>query len=520
MDAIAEPAETAASGAARGAAALAGAVATGVALGISELLAGLVPQAASPVIAVGDAVVDRVPAGLKNAAIELFGTADKLVLLIGVVVVCAGVGAAIGIAARRRFVFAIAAFAVFACVGVAAAAGDPQASVVATAAILIVGVAAGLALLRRLLSIPSEGATAAVASKVARRQFLRLAGTGVVVAVAAALTGRSLRTRSVAAASRAALRVPAPRETLPPLKSGTDFGIAGVEPFATPTDSFYRIDTALSVPRVDVKTWTLRVTGMVDRPLEWTFDELVANGLEEHWTTLCCVSNEVGGPLIGNARWSGVPLQNVLQAAGVQLAATQIVGRSVDGWTAGFPTEVAFDGRAAMVAVAMNGAPLPVEHGFPARLVVPGLYGYVSATKWLSEIELTTWEDFDAYWVPRGWSKKGPIKTQSRIDVPRSGNVKAGPVAVAGVAWAQGRGIERVEVQVDDGPWLEARLAEVPNVDTWRQWVWEWDAEPGAHVLQVRATDSTGETQTEQRQPVMPDGATGYHRMFVQVQSA
>ena len=257
--------------------------------------------------------------------------------------------------------------------------------------------------------------------------------------------------------------------------------------------------------------------GHVDRPAEWTFDQLVELGLEEHWTTLCCVSNEVGGQLIGNALWSGVPLDRLLTEVGVQLPATQIVGRSADGWTAGFPTEAAFDGRAAMVAVAMNGDPLPVEHGFPARLVVPGLYGYVSATKWLSEIELTTWEGFDGYWVPRGWSKRGPVKTQSRIDVPKPGSISRGPQAVAGVAWAQGRGIERVEVQVDDGPWEQARLGAVPNVDTWRQWVFEWDAPPGSHVLQVRSTDATGETQTDQRQPVMPDGATGYHRVLVQV---
>jgi hypothetical protein len=210
----------------------------------------------------------------------------------------------------------------------------------------------------------------------------------------------------------------------------------------------------------------------------------------------------------------------VLDLAGVQLGATQIVGRSVDGWTAGFPTELAYDGRAALIAVTMNGEPLPIAHGFPARLVVPGLYGYVSATKWLAEIELTTWEAFDAYWVPRGWSKEGPVKTQSRIDVPRPGTVDAGTVAVAGVAWAQGRGIDRVEVSVDDGPWQQARLADAPTVDTWRQWVLEWEAEPGSHVLQVRATDGNGETQTAERQGVMPDGATGYHRVLVQVRPA
>ena len=514
MDAAEDPPQQDEAGALRGGAALAGGVATGVALGVSELLAGVIPNAASAVIAVGDAVVDRVPVPVKNAAISLFGTADKVVLLIGVVVVCAAVGAAIGIAARRRFAVGAAAFVAFGVVGVLAATGDPRASVPATALALVVGVAVGLLMLRRLLAsrVAAQGG-----SGMARRRFLRLAGTGIVAAAAAAWTGRSLRTRTVATASRAELQVPPPTATASPLSAAADLEVPNLPPFVTPNHSFYRIDTALSVPRIDVETWRLRVTGLVDRPVEWSFDELVELGLEEHWTTLCCVSNEVGGNLIGNALWSGVPLEKVLTEAGVQLEATQIVGRSVDGWTAGFPTAAAFDGRAAMVAVAMNGEPLPVEHGFPARLVVPGLYGYVSATKWLAEIEMTTWEDFDAYWVPRGWSKRGPIKTQSRIDVPRPGSISRGPQAVAGVAWAQGRGIERVEVQFDDGPWVQARLGAVPNDDTWRQWVIEWDATPGSHVLQVRSTDANGDTQVEQRQGVMPDGATGYHRVLVQV---
>ena len=514
MDAVEESPHRDEPAAVRGGAAVAGGVATAVALGVSELLAGVVPNAASAVIAVGDAVVDRVPAPVKNAAISLFGTADKVVLLLGVVVVCAAVGAAVGVAARRRFAVGVAAFVAFAGVGVLAATADPRASVPATAAVLAVGVGAGLFTLRRLLA---SRAAAQAGSGMARRRFLRLAGTGLVGALLAAWSGRSLRTRTVAAAGRAELQVPQASATAPPLAAATDLQVPNAPPFVTPNHSFYRIDTALSVPRVDVETWRLRVTGLVDRPAEWTFEELVELGLEEHWTTLCCVSNEVGGQLIGNALWSGVPLGKLLTEVGVQLPATQIVGRSVDGWTAGFPTEAAFDGRAAMVAVAMNGEPLPVEHGFPARLVVPGLYGYVSATKWLAEIEMTTWEGFDGYWVPRGWSKRGPIKTQSRIDVPKPGSISRGPQAVAGVAWAQGRGIERVEVQVDDGAWMQARLAEVPNVDTWRQWVFEWDATPGSHVLQVRSTDSTGETQTDERQPVMPDGATGYHRVLVQV---
>ena len=495
--------------------ALAGIVATGVALGVAELLSGIVSDAASPVVAIGDAVVDRVPAWLKDAAIALFGQRDKLALIIGLLLVCALVGALAGVVARRRFVVAAAVFAAFGVLGVVAATADPRASVGATAAVLAAAVAAGLAFLvllrRRAVAAPAEPS--------GRRRFLRLAAAGLVGAVATATAGRMLRLRSVAERSREDLAVPAPATAAKPLPAGVDLGVADLEPFATSNKTFYRIDTALSVPRVDVATWRLSVTGMVDRPLTLTFDDLTSRGLREQWTTLCCVSNEVGGRLIGNAKWRGVPLRTVLDAAGVQFGATQIVGRSVDGWTGGFPTAAAYDGRDALIAVAMNDEPLPIEHGFPARLVIPGLYGYVSATKWLSEIELTTMEDFDGYWIPRGWSKDGPIKTQSRIDVPQSGSIAPGRTAVAGVAWAQGRGIERVEVQVDDGEWTEARLGAVPNVDTWRQWVWEWDAEPGSHVLQVRATDADGETQTARRQPVAPDGATGYHRVLVQVRT-
>ena len=289
--------------------------------------------------------------------------------------------------------------------------------------------------------------------------------------------------------------------------------IAGLSPYITPTSDFYRIDTALQTPQVDVASWELRITGMVDAPYTLTYDELLAFDSVEEVVTMSCVSNEVGGNLIGNATWQGVPLAAVLERAGVQAGATQIVGRSVDDFTAGFPSEVALDGRTALVAYAMNGEPLPADHGFPARLVVAGLYGYVSATKWLREIELTTWEGFDGYWVPRGWSKEGPIKPQSRIDVPRGGSdLTAGRQAVAGVAWAPIEGISRVEVQVDDGPWMEAELGDVVSGNTWVQWWLDWDATPGEHRLQVRATTVGGETQTDERVPPAPDGATGWHR--------
>jgi hypothetical protein len=287
-----------------------------------------------------------------------------------------------------------------------------------------------------------------------------------------------------------------------------------------PNDRFYRIDTRLlGPPRVDVDGWRLRFTGMVDRPFELTYEELLALPMVEEYVTLACVSNEVGGDLVGNASWRGVPLATLLERAGVKKGADQIVGRSVDGFTVGFPTDIARDGRHALVAVGMNGELLPANHGFPARLVVAGLYGYTSATKWLEEVELTTWDSFDAYWIPRGWSKFAPVKVQSRIDAIRPNSpIVAGPVVVAGVAWAPHRGITRVEVQVDDEPWLDAELAEELSRSAWRQWLFRWPATPGSHRLRVRATAGDGETQTADISPPAPDGATGYHTIGIRVE--
>jgi DMSO/TMAO reductase YedYZ molybdopterin-dependent catalytic subunit len=315
--------------------------------------------------------------------------------------------------------------------------------------------------------------------------------------------------------------LPAAETTLAPLPAGVDLGIDGLSPFTTPNLAFYRIDTALVVPQIQAEDWSLRIHGMVDRELRLTYDELLARPMIETDVTMTCVSNEVGGGLVGNARWQGVRLADLLDEVGVQDGATQIVGRSADGWTNGFPTANATDGRDAIVAVAMNGEPLPIEHGFPARIVVPGLYGYVSATKWVTELELTGFDDFDGYWVRRGWAKEAPIRTQSRIDTPKGlARIAPGRTAVAGVAWAQLRGVDKVEVRVDDGPWVEARLAEVPSDATWRQWVHEWDATPGRHTITTRATDGTGETQPEERMAPIPSGATGWHNVVVSVEDA
>ena len=327
-----------------------------------------------------------------------------------------------------------------------------------------------------------------------------------------------MQAQASAAASRVGLSLPTADQSLDALGDGVDLGIDGLSSFVTPNDSFYRIDTAVQIPQVAAEDWTLRVHGMVDREFTMTFADLLDREIVEADITLACVSNEVGGDLVGNARWLGVRLDDVLRDAGVQEGATQLVGRSTDGYTAGFPVDDAMDGRDALIAIGMNGEPLPLQHGFPARLVVPGLYGYVSATKWLAELELTTFEAFDHYWKRRNWAEQAPVKTQSRIDTPRGlAELAPGTQVIAGVAWAMGRGIDQVEVRVDDGDWQQSDLADAPNDDTWRQWSFSWTAEPGLHQLRVRATDSEGTTQDEERVDPIPDGAEGWHTISVRV---
>jgi DMSO/TMAO reductase YedYZ molybdopterin-dependent catalytic subunit len=344
-----------------------------------------------------------------------------------------------------------------------------------------------------------------------RRRFLWGSGLAIAGAGVAGVIGRGLQLRSDVGAERAAITLPPPRDPAPGLPERIRSG------YVTPNKDFYRIDTALITPQVDPGTWTLRVHGMVDHELTISYAELLAMPMIERYVTIACVSNEVGGDLIGNARWLGVPVRDLLRKAGPQAGADQVVSRSVDDWTCGTPTAALLDNRDAMLAVGMNGEPLPIEHGFPVRMVVPGLYGYVSACKWITEWEVTTFDAFDAYWVPRGWSALGPIKTQSRIDTPHGGSKAAGDIMIGGVAWAQQRGIERVEVRVDDGPWREAQLLDTVSIDTWRQWQLNWAATPGRHTLTVRATDADGVTQTDQEAPPAPDGATGWHSVEVEI---
>ena len=354
----------------------------------------------------------------------------------------------------------------------------------------------------------------------ARRQFLVASGVAAAAAAAGTFVGRELITRRNVSQARAALRFPRPAVPAPPLLPGTDLKIPGLSSFITPDGSFYRVDTALLLPQVDPETWQLRIHGMVQREVTITFAELLKRPLIEDYVTLTCVSDPVGGPYVGNAKWLGASLATLIRQARPLAGADQLLCTSVDGFTSGTPLQVVLDGRDALLAVAMNGTALPVEHGFPARMVVPGLYGYVSATKWVTDIEVTTFASASAYWVQRGWSQQGPIKTESRIDVPFGGaSLANGRTAVAGVAWAQHKGIAAVEVRVDGGPWHEARLAAVPDIDTWRQWVWEWPATPGSHLLEARATDKTGYTQTAAQAQPPPNGASGYPSAQVTVRS-
>ena len=654
--------------------ALLGLVAAGAALAASELVAGLFLSAPSLIRTIGQRVIDNSPVPVVDWAIATFGTNDKLVLVIGIVVVSLVIGAFLGILARDRPGLAAAGFVVFGVVGYAAGRTDPLAGALlplvaaAAATAMGVGVLLGLRfLLQR--SVSPEGGVAAGS----RRVFLTASAATVAVSVGETLLGRYLGSRvrsavigreqvtlptafpsaddtatttgpavadtmgateptsaaadtvqaaeaptTTAAEITQVPEAPATNETVPataetagttqpsdatttqpattettqgatttaqpveatttqpattettqgatttaqpvettttttqpvqtttttttqpvqttttttqPVQTTTTTepavsGVAaptraqiapvdGVSDLITPNGEFYVVDTAIGTPTVDLRTWTLSFTGQVDTPFSITYDELLAMPLVERYITLACVSNQVGGNLVGNAKWLGVPLWKLVERAGVRRGGTQLVGRSVDRFTVGFPTSAVFDGREAMVAVGMNGEPLPLRHGFPARLVVSGLYGYVSATKWLTEVEFTGWNDFDAYWIPRGWAKEAPIKTQSRIDTPREGNIKAGTNVIAGVAWAQNRGVIRVQVRVDDGPWTNATLPQELSIDTWRQWYLEHDFTPGPHTIAVRAADGTGATQTARVRPPRPDGATGYHTISV-----
>jgi len=514
---------------------------------VGFLISGLTGPVGSPVVAVAQLAIDLSPPPVKNFAIREFGTHDKLVLQVGVIVVLAVFAAAIGVLAQRRETSGLIGVAIFGVVGLVAAGTRPTATAAdllptlagsAAAAFVLVRLirAAGPARTARSLGVQAaepeqvqvtdggsatERPTASLSvEEPPRRQFMALGAVAAGAAAVSYVGGRLLTERASVSQAVNSLRLPAPARPAPPLPAGTDLGIPGLSRFITTNPAFYRVDTAIVLPQIPPSSWHLRIHGMVRREVTLSFDQLLRRPLTEAYITLTCVSNPVGGPYIGNARWLGASLGALLREAGIRAGADQLFCTSSDGFTSGTPVQTAMDGRDALLAIGMNGKPLPTAHGFPVRTVVPGLYGYVSACKWITDIEVTTYAANHAYWSDRGWSQQAPIKTESRIDVPSGqGPMKAGRTAIAGVAWAQHKGIDAVEVRVDGGPWRQAKLAAVPGIDTWRQWSIDWGAAPGTHRIESRATDATGYTQTSLVQPPEPNGATGYPMVTVTVTS-
>jgi DMSO/TMAO reductase YedYZ molybdopterin-dependent catalytic subunit len=551
---------------------IAGVVGAVVAFGITELVHGLYSSVPSIFVSIAQLIVELTPGGLVTQGIELLGKADIPTLIATMLIGTVAIAFFLGNLAVRHPSLALAGVAFLAAIAVAAALADPFVATVPTLITIAGALLAGAAVTELLLRAaglrtaveptevpPLAGEPGSAASPVVRAReagsdgriafgrggFLLLGGGAAVAGLAAAGAGRLLGGGTVQSAARPKkLNLPespdgkqpagkgkadrstgkgATHETLPQPPADASIDVPGMPKLITPASSFYLIDTALTSPRIDANDWTLSVKGAVDNPVEFSYKDLLSMSTREADITLSCVSNTVGGGLVSNGRWTGVLLSDVLAEAGmsrdkITTASRQLVGRSVDGFTTGFKTDIALDGRNALVAFGLNGSELPIKHGYPVRLVIPGLYGYVSATKWLTEIELTNW-NFDAYWIQRTWSKEGPIKTQSRIDTISAGdNLSSGKNPIGGIAWAPHRGIQKVEVSTDGGEtWNTARLAKQLAEDTWRQYVYDWEAKPGDYTIQVRATDGTGETQTAIETPPHPSGATGYHTVDVTV---
>jgi DMSO/TMAO reductase YedYZ molybdopterin-dependent catalytic subunit len=544
-----------------------------LAFGITELVHGLYQMVPSVLVSIAQGIVEFTPGALVTQGIELLGMADIPVLITTVVIGTLVIAAGLAVLAVKRPVLALVGVAVLAAIAIAATFAEPFIAPAATVITVVGALLAGTAVAEFLLraaglrtvgpgeqdAVVSAGEPGGAFSPITRSReagsgagisvgrggFLLLGGAAAAVGLVAAGVGRALTGGAAQQAAKPKkLNLPeAPAKkrsgdeqqegsgakeavthaTLPPPPEDASINLPGMPKLITPASSFYLIDAALSSPRIDVNSWKLSVKGAVENPVEFSYKDLLGMSTREADITLSCVSNTVGGGLISNGRWTGVLLSDVLAEAGVSRekitrASRQLVGRSVDGWTSGFETKLALDGREALVAFGLNDSELPVKHGYPVRLVVPGLYGYVSATKWITELELTDW-NFDAYWIQRTWSKEGPIKTQSRIDTVKDGDtLSAGKNPIGGVAWAPHVGIEKVEVSTDEGgTWNEARLATQLGTDTWRQYVYDWDAKSGDYTIQVRATDGEGETQTAQEAPPHPSGASGYHSIGVTV---
>ncbi len=510
-------------------AALAGVVAAAVVLAVAELVGAFFTARATPVLALGSTFIDFTPSWLKDFAIATFGTNDKAALFVGMGLTIAVLACVLGVVAYRRWALGV--------LGVLFMGAVIVASVVTRAGVQpvdaipsVLGTLAGLVALRFLVAplwkakawpeAPADVAGDPSRPGASRRRFFAAAGITAAAAGIAATGGRLLSAaRSNIAKAREALQLPAPAKAAAAVPAGVQSPVPGVAPWVTPNGEFYRIDTALSVPEINADEWELRVHGLVEEEFRLTFQDLLDADLIESHVTLTCVSNPVGGNLAGNAKWLGLPIREVLKRAKPKDGADMVLSTSIDGFSASTPLEVLQDDRDAILAIGMNDEPLPLEHGYPVRMVVPGLYGFVSATKWVVDLEVTRFADSKAYWTDRGWSERGPIKTMARVDVPKSfAKVAAGKVAVGGTAWAQTRGITKVEVQIDNAEWAEADLSAEASLVTWRQWSYEWDATPGPHYIKVRATDGSGQVQTDQRADPVPDGASGWQSVMVTVE--
>ena len=502
--------------------ALIGLLAAGFGVGIGQLVAALIDPAFAPISVVASSVIDLPPAVVKEWAVQTFGTSAKSVVVVGVAIAVLALAAVAGIVARRRLWLGILITDAVALLGILAALARPDDGLTAAVPTLAAGLAStfALAVLVRIAarrqpqqaSVPPNTPEPQINRRALLIGGLSLAG----VAAASIAAAQFVGSRTNAVASRVSTRLPLPGSPAAPLPVGVQAPITGIQPFVTPNANFYRIDTALVVPQVQAQNWTLRFSGLVRRPYTITYDDLLQMPMVERDVTIMCVSNPIGGNYIGNARWLGTPLMPLLEQAGIESSADQLFSTSVDGWTCSTPLNDLAE-REPLLVIGMNGEPLPIDHGFPVRMVIPGLYGFISATKWVAQIEAATYADMPAYWTVRGWATDAPVLTGSKIEQPNPGAMKAGATNIGGVAWAMdGDGVSKVEVQVDEGPWQEANLAEVPNPVTWRQWWLPWDATPGSHVIRVRATNGLGELQTEQEADVIPSGATGWHTIEVE----
>lgn len=526
-------------------AALGGILAALLGAAVGHLVAGLLNPASSPVLAVGSTVIDLAPTPVKEWAVSNFGTADKPILLGSVSVVTLLLAAVAGLVAARRFVVGLGLLVALVLVAAGMALSRPTAGPLDALPAVVTGIV-GAAALWWFFRVARTGvlgrgsaattdepagrhaaepaadetttggaATDGTASpRPTRRAVLVAAGAMAVVAAASGAVGQWIVTAKTRISN---IVLPTATDKGPTLPDGLD--IDGISPFRTPNDEFYRVDINLTVPVVDQDSWTLTIDGDVDNELTITWDELLAMDMVERDITMTCVSNGVGGEYVGAARWLGVPLVDLLERAGVGDRADQILSTAVDGFTISTPLEVATDGRDALVVVGMNGEPLPREHGFPVRMIIPGIYGYVGSTKWLTKLTLTTYDDQESYWTERGWATDAPVKISSRIDVPRAGaTLSSGETVIAGVAWAQQRGVAKVEIQIDGGDWVEAELGPDAGVDYWRQWFYRWDADGGYHSFTVRATDGNGDLQTDVQMRSFPEGSSGLHTRGVTIE--